>query len=62
MRQRLGPKLIKQIENFIGLPVEKVLVRGNTGHRRDVFLKGGGIYHMWPNGVMSFDGFDDIGH
>ena len=60
MRQRLGPRQLRKVEELVGMPVEKVLVRGNTGHRRDVFLKEGGLIRMWPDGDMQLDGFNDL--
>ncbi len=35
-----------------GLPIVKVMVRGGTGHRKDLCLKDGSIVHLYPDGTM----------
>jgi len=37
----------------------KVLVRGGTGHRKDLFLEDGTILHYWPDGEFTY-GSEDI--
>ncbi len=54
-RQRLGPKKTKRLRETTGLPIVKVLVRGNTGHRRDLFLEDGTIATLWPDGTLELD-------
>ena len=48
MRQCLGPKKVTRLREKLKLPIEHVLVRGNTNHRQDLCLKDGSIIMYWP--------------
>lgn len=50
MRQNLGPRKVEQLRKQTGLDIVAVQVRGNTGHRKDLFLRGGKIVHLYPDG------------
>lgn len=52
MRQLLGEKKVRRIREQTGLPVVKVLVRGNTDHRRDMHLETGEIISLFKDGTM----------
>lgn len=49
-RQVLGPQKTAKLAAQTGLPIHHVLVRGNTGHRRDLCLDNGEIVSLWPDG------------
>lgn len=48
MRQRLGKKKLKKYGKAIGFEVEYGLVRGNTNHRVDLYLRNGNKALYWP--------------
>jgi len=48
MRQCLGPKKVVRLRKVLNLPIEHVLVRGNTNHRQDLCLEDGSIVMYWP--------------
>ena len=50
MRQRLSEKNVSRLAGKLGLDIMKVLVRGGTGHRRDLILRDGSMKHLWPDG------------
>jgi hypothetical protein len=50
MRQRFGVKKVARLQRETGLPIIGVLVRGGTGHRRDLMLPGGTVVHMYKDG------------
>ncbi len=51
MRQRLGAKKVKRIAETTGLDVVHVLVRGGTGHRKDLCLRDGSVVHLFQDGT-----------
>lgn len=51
-RQRLGQKKVARLREQTGLPIVVVLVRGNTGHRRDLCLADGTVTYLWRGGGM----------
>lgn len=56
MRQRLGKKAIKRLqEKYPNLEIEFVLVRGGTDHRRDLCVKGGKIIRLFKDGTLEED-------
>ena len=52
MRQLLGKKKTDKLRAETGLDIHHVMVRGNTGHRKDLWLNGGTIMYLWPDGTM----------
>jgi hypothetical protein len=58
MRQKLSEKNVRRICEQTGLPVRCVLVRGGTGHRRDLQLENGDWIKMWPDGKYEAHGPD----
>lgn len=50
MRQLLGEKKTRRLRQQTGLPIAFVKVRGNTEHRKDLYLEDGTIVHLWPDG------------
>jgi hypothetical protein len=50
MRQKLGPKKVARLRAKTGLDIVYALVRGNTGHRIDLYVAGGRIVSLWPDG------------
>lgn len=53
MRQALGPKKVEKLRQQTGLDIVKVMVRGNTGHRRDLCLADGTVVCLWPDGTTT---------
>jgi hypothetical protein len=51
-RQRLGPKKTAKLRRQLGLPIVKVMVRGNTDHRLDLCLEDGAITCLYWDGVI----------
>lgn len=51
-RQLLGIKKVKRLRKLTGLPIEKVMVRGNTDHRQDLCLTDGRIFCRYPDGEL----------
>lgn len=51
-RQRLSDKNTRKLAALTGLPVVRVLVRGNTDHRRDLCLADGSVVHLYRDGTM----------
>lgn len=45
MRQRVSDKTARRLARETGLPVLYALVRGNTGHRYDLFCDNGIMYY-----------------
>ncbi len=52
MRQSLNKKNVKKLAVQTGLPVLSVLVRGGTGHRKDLCLDDGSVVHLYKDGSM----------
>lgn len=59
MRQQLGPKKVARLRKETGLPIVAVLVRGGTGHRRDLCLEDGSVVCLYRDGTMERS---SIGH
>ena len=53
MRQVMSEKNCAKIRNKTGLPIQWVVVRGGTDHRKDLYLIGGSIKHLWPDGEIT---------
>lgn len=53
MRQRLGQKKVAKLKRETGLDIVKVLVRGGTDHRKDLFLSDGSIVHLFKDGILT---------
>lgn len=51
-RQRLSDKNVRKLAMRLELPITKVLVRGGTDHRKDLFLEDGAILSYWPDGTL----------
>jgi hypothetical protein len=49
MRQVVGAKKKRKLEQELGFPIYRILVRGNTGHRKDLVLHDGFVLHYWPD-------------
>lgn len=58
MRQLLGPKKVAALAQSTGLPLEKVMVRGGTDHRRDLCLTDGRIFYLDRNGEIEDSGMN----
>ena len=52
MRQLLGTKKTNALREKTGLPIVRVMVRGNTDHRMDLCLKNGTITYLYRNGQI----------
>jgi hypothetical protein len=52
MRQRMSEKNAMKYAKKLGLPIIRILVRGNTDHRKDLCLEDGSILHLFPDGHM----------
>jgi len=52
MRQSLNKKNTRRIAQKTGLPVEQVLVRGGTDHRKDLLLNNGVVVHYLKDGSL----------
>lgn len=48
----MNKKKTRQMAQKYSLPVVAVLVRGGTGHRKDLCLEDGSIIHLYPDGDM----------
>ena len=51
-RQSMSDKKVKRLAVETGLDLVAVLVRGGTNHRKDLYVKGGGIVHLYRGGRM----------
>lgn len=52
MRQLLSKKKTRKIAEATGLDIEKIMVRGNTDHRKDLCLTDGTIAYLFRNGAL----------
>lgn len=52
MRQVMSERKTRRIAEQVGLKVVRVMVRGNTRHRRDLCLVDGSIATLWPDGSV----------
>lgn len=52
MRQKLGAKKIAKLKRELGLNIVKVLVRGGTDHRKDLFLPDGSVMYLFKDGTI----------
>ena len=52
MRQLMSTKNAAKYAKKLGLPIVKILVRGGTGHRKDLCMEDGSIVCLWPDGTM----------
>lgn len=52
MRQELGQKKLQRIRDQTGLAIKYVLVRGNTDHRRDLYLENGRVAYLRRDGTI----------
>lgn len=52
MRQRMSERNVAKLRDRTGLPIVKVLVRGGTGHRKDLCLQDGTVTCLWPDGTV----------
>lgn len=50
-RQRLSQKNVLKLAQQLELPVVAVLVRGGTGHRRDLCLEDGSVVYLYRDGT-----------
>lgn len=53
MRQALSKKRTTILAAELNLPILSVMVRGNTDHRRDLFLEDGSIVMLYKDGTMA---------
>ena len=60
MRQRVGQKKVDKLIEQTGLQITRVMVRGGTGHRKDLHLEDGTIVNAWPGGTYSEGGPNPI--
>ena len=53
MRNRITkPSKLRRYSEMVGDEVVSALTRGNTGHRVDVWTRGGTEYSIWPDGTV----------
>ena len=53
----MSQKNVKKLGKKLGLEIDCILVRGGTGHRKDLYLKGGEILAtLYNNGSMDWSG------
>ncbi len=52
MRQHMSERNVKKYANKLNLPIKRILVRGGTGHRKDLCLEDGSIMKLYPDGTM----------
>jgi hypothetical protein len=45
-------KNVKKYATRLNLPIVRILVRGGTGHRKDLCLEDGSIMELYPDGTM----------
>jgi len=55
-RQTLNKTKVQKLIKETGLDIEKVMVRGNTNHRKDLCLSDGTISRMYKDGVIENKG------
>ena len=56
MRQALSQRNVAKLARKLDMPVVAVVVRGNTGHRKDVILANAEVYSLWPDGTLTPQG------
>lgn len=64
MKQYLGDRKLRKYAAATGLDVVYGTARGNTGHRVDLYVRDGTIWHYWPKTgalVKSYYGWKDHG-
>lgn len=49
-RQKLGEKKLRRLAEKTGLDLVAALVRGGTGHRVDLCVRGGVVVHLYRCG------------
>jgi len=52
MRQLMSQKNVRKYSYRLGLDIVKIMVRGDTGHRKDLCLADGTIINLYPDGEM----------
>ena len=52
MRQRMSEKNVLKIREQTGLPVVLVTVRGGDNHVKDLYLEGGKMVYLNPDGTI----------
>lgn len=50
MRQKLSLRKVNRWRRATGHDAVGALVRGGTGHRVDLMLRGGAVLRVWPDG------------
>ena len=55
-RQVLNKKKVERLREETGLDIKKVMIRGNTNHRKDLCLSDGTITRMYKDGSMENEG------
>lgn len=48
MRQFVGDRKIRKYAAATGLDIVHAMARGNTGHRVQLYVRGGTIWYYWP--------------
>jgi len=49
----MSEKATKRLATKLMLPIKYILVRGGTGHRKDLVLQDGTMLHYWPDGEFT---------
>lgn len=52
MRQKMSKKNVEKLAKELNLPIEQILVRGGTNHRKDLCLEDGSIICLFQNGEL----------
>ena len=47
MRNLLSPKKVKSYAKKLDMPIVKIMTRGGTNHRLDLYLENGTVMHYW---------------
>ncbi len=56
MRQKMSEKNVRKYRKlYPDLDIYMILVRGGTGHRKDLCCKDGTIFNLWPDGTLTKD-------
>ena len=56
----MSERNVKKLAKKLQLPIKRVLVRGGTSHRKDLWLEDGTILHYWPDGEFTAHTLCDV--
>ena len=52
MRQKMSQRNVEKYKRITGLPIDYILVRGNTEHRKDLHLEDRSVKCLFPDGII----------